>query len=395
MHLLQRSEFGQFLNDAGLFDTGAEVGVAEGLFSREILAAWRGKALVLIDCWAPQAVNEYRDIANHDQNGHVRRRASVATLCQSDPRAHMLVGFTPMVADKFADGSLDFVYLDANHSFLAVRADLEAWYPKLKVGGFLAGHDYLDGYIGFDRNLQGGTLFGVKTAVDDFARGLGQAVGFTLGDGPFRTWFLRKRNLPQEPRISVVTGYESSFATIGNVSRQNKLHYCQRHGYRFCCHTDGFDTARPPAWSKIRFVLGQLNECDWVFWTDADSLVMNAAIPLTRFVDEAYDLILPVDRVAGINTGCFFVKNSLWARSFLEQVYRQEQFLNHPWWENAAIIHLYRQDPDVQRHVLLLPNKLFNAFLIDGSYEAGDLLIHFPGMKDREVFMKNYAAMAR
>lgn len=43
----------------------------------------------------------------------------------------------------------------------------------------------------------------------------------------------------------------------------------------------------------------------------------------------------------------------------------------------------------------MVPNKLFNAYVIDGSYAPGDFLLHFPGLKNREAFMRNYAALAR
>jgi predicted O-methyltransferase YrrM len=42
----------------------------------------------------------------------------------------------------FKDGTLDFIFLDADHSYSGVRADLAAWYPKLKSTGVIAGHDY-------------------------------------------------------------------------------------------------------------------------------------------------------------------------------------------------------------------------------------------------------------
>lgn len=42
----------------------------------------------------------------------------------------------------FEDNSLDFVFLDADHSYSAIRNDILNWFPKVKVGGILAGHDY-------------------------------------------------------------------------------------------------------------------------------------------------------------------------------------------------------------------------------------------------------------
>lgn len=45
-------------------------------------------------------------------------------------------------AATYADNSLDFVWLDADHSFSAISADIRAWLPKIRVGGWLGGHDH-------------------------------------------------------------------------------------------------------------------------------------------------------------------------------------------------------------------------------------------------------------
>jgi hypothetical protein len=45
-------------------------------------------------------------------------------------------------ATKIDDESLDFIFIDADHSYESVMQDLTIWYPKLKPGGLLTGHDY-------------------------------------------------------------------------------------------------------------------------------------------------------------------------------------------------------------------------------------------------------------
>jgi FkbM family methyltransferase len=77
--------------------------------------------------------------------------------------------------------SLDFVYLDARHDYTAVLEDLEAWFDKVRPGGILAGHDYLDG------TFPAG-VFGVKSAVDEFLGERGIAVYSTSQDQPWVTW---------------------------------------------------------------------------------------------------------------------------------------------------------------------------------------------------------------
>ena len=46
------------------------------------------------------------------------------------------------VVNMFEDESIDFIYIDGNHQYNAVKKDLENYYPKIKTGSFIAGHDY-------------------------------------------------------------------------------------------------------------------------------------------------------------------------------------------------------------------------------------------------------------
>lgn len=44
---------------------------------------------------------------------------------------------------KFEDDSIDFLFIDAHHTYEDVKIDLELWYPKVKTGGIISGHDYI------------------------------------------------------------------------------------------------------------------------------------------------------------------------------------------------------------------------------------------------------------
>lgn len=48
-------------------------------------------------------------------------------------------------AEKFADKSIDFVFIDADHEYESVKNDIIAWLPKIKSGGIISGHDYHNG----------------------------------------------------------------------------------------------------------------------------------------------------------------------------------------------------------------------------------------------------------
>lgn len=59
-------------------------------------------------------------------------------------------------AKLYSDNSLDFVFIDAGHDYDSVIKDIKSWYPKVKIGGVIAGHDYTQ------------PTCGVKKAVDEF-----------------------------------------------------------------------------------------------------------------------------------------------------------------------------------------------------------------------------------
>ena len=49
--------------------------------------------------------------------------------------------FTTYAHRFFNDGELDFIFVDAGHEYEDVKADIQAWYPKIKKGGYMIGHD--------------------------------------------------------------------------------------------------------------------------------------------------------------------------------------------------------------------------------------------------------------
>src|SRR5438105_3165115 len=131
-------------------------------------------------------------------------------------------------------------------------------------------------------------------------------------------------------RIAVVTMATAEVEAVGRLSLPGRRAYCRRHGYELIVGERSLDAGRPAVWSKLLLLLEHLDRFDWLFWSDADSLILRPDVPLTDFVDPAYDLLVSHDCVPGVNSGHFLISNRLGrARAFLEMAYEQVQFVPH------------------------------------------------------------------
>ena len=151
------------LETHGLRGNGVEIGVKRGEFSKHLLQHWNCEKLYLVDPWISQDPSTY-DETHHDHDDDFSK--CLANVSPFAGKFEIVKDFSYNAADRFADNFFDFVYIDGNHSYDAVKTDLRMWYPKLKAGGLIAGDDYtqLPEETVFDYN------FGVKRAVDEFAR---------------------------------------------------------------------------------------------------------------------------------------------------------------------------------------------------------------------------------
>lgn len=189
-----RTELPVLLNERGLFGCGVEVGVKEGEFSEAVLTYWRGRHLISIDPWLTDTAEAYVDIANVPQNQHERfYEGACSRLSRFGERSSVWRMTSLEAAPRIPRYSLDFVYLDARHDFASVLEDLDAWFDRVRPGGIIAGHDYLDGSYAAGK-------FGVKSAVDAFFLARDLPVYSTLLDGPFLSWLVE---IPPPPNAEL------------------------------------------------------------------------------------------------------------------------------------------------------------------------------------------------
>jgi len=130
-----------FLRHLPKHSIGAEIGVWMGDFTEQILAVVEPRQLHIIDPWISQPQAE--DDLYHAEQLHMDSiYQQVVSRFEGDHRVVLHRKLSEDAARDFADGSLDWVYIDGNHSYEFVKKDLELYLPKLKPSGLLTGDDY-------------------------------------------------------------------------------------------------------------------------------------------------------------------------------------------------------------------------------------------------------------
>ena len=134
----------EYLNDNSVMvEIGSFAGVSSELF------ALHCKELYCVDLWDP-----YWEIT--DKQRIEFAEFSFDKMSKNYENVYKLKKSSVEASKDFEDGSLDLVYIDAAHDYDSVKQDILTWLPKIKKGGFIAGHDYR-----YDPNI------GVYEAVND------------------------------------------------------------------------------------------------------------------------------------------------------------------------------------------------------------------------------------
>jgi len=126
--MVNRRELAQYFNKLN-FRTGAEIGTEEGRYSKILCEEIPGVKLFCVDLWE-------RDPTHDPTPYEIAKKTLEPYDCK------LIKGYSMDVVKEFDDGSLDFVYIDANHYFDYVMEDIIHWSRKVRKGGIVSGHDY-------------------------------------------------------------------------------------------------------------------------------------------------------------------------------------------------------------------------------------------------------------
>lgn len=172
-----RVDFPLLCNARGV-RVAVEVGTDRGVFARQFMERFKGDELVCIDPYC-----QYEELpACRD----IDRMMAVMALMPWHGRVRFYQTTSTDAAANFPwwlKDRIDFVYVDAEHTFDEAYSDIATWWELLTPQGILAGHDY---------DI---THSGVMKAVDQFAKENDLVVRIVAGDSP-ESWYIYKNEPP-------------------------------------------------------------------------------------------------------------------------------------------------------------------------------------------------------
>ena len=162
---------------------GAEIGVDRGSLSGYLLSELPNLNLTMVDTWGVFSNDSeyfksgdsvaYRSQAQRD----IDLLETFRVTNHAPNRRHIRRMTSEEASKTIPDKSLDFVFIDADHSYEGISTDIRLWAPKVRTGGLLCGHDYMLSYY---------PTWGVTRAVDEYAVEVNQ----TVQRGADWTWFI-------------------------------------------------------------------------------------------------------------------------------------------------------------------------------------------------------------
>ena len=168
----------------GPVDEAVELGVAAGEHAALIHQILNPKRFYLIDAWGLDEA--YRELTGEGPAKYYPALEKTRQMFEGRSGVQIIQGKTTTEHVKFGDHKFDFIYIDADHRYESMKKDIENWFPKLRVGGIIAGHDYCD-------DLK--PVFGVIKAVTEFRENNKDKIkNFKIfGTGMNRCWLIETK----------------------------------------------------------------------------------------------------------------------------------------------------------------------------------------------------------
>ena len=184
--------------------------------------------------------------------------------------------------------------------------------------------------------------------------------------------------------------------------------YAHRHGWDVVLSSEDLEPARPASWAKIRLIRELLPRYDHVFWVDADAIIVDLDRDVLAETDADSDIWFarhPQERnpdATVLNAGIILARSTGFVEQLLGKVWEATEFIDHNWWENAALLDLlgYSLDPPYLRvRESAWEERIGELALawnsVPGYCEADHPALNHHARSDHDDFGRRLAAMAQ
>jgi hypothetical protein len=158
---------------------------------------------------------------------------------------------------------------------------------------------------------------------------------------------------------ALVTFATGDFGALFTLTRPTFRSYADQHGYHLHDDPPGM-LLRPPSWMKVARLLDALAWHDEALWIDADVAIVDESRDIADEVPaDAWQALVRHHTPDGEvpNCGVWYVRAPM--RPVLEQVWRMDRYLDHPWWEQAALLDLLGYRHETRPVELDAPSPLY------------------------------------
>lgn len=145
------------------------------------------------------------------------------------------------------------------------------------------------------------------------------------------------------PRKVLCTIAHGPQTALLDLAREPLEDFAARHGYDLHLQTEAEDLSRPLSWSKVPLLKRLLGSYDLVVWVDADAIFLDTSRDIAEELEDDRYLYLAMHRYEGqdaANCGILMLRSCDEALSLLDEAWAMTEFVDHPWWEQAAILTL-------------------------------------------------------
>ena len=171
--------------------------------------------------------------------------------------------------------------------------------------------------------------------------------------------------------------------------------WADRHHYDLDIRRSSPSPERPASWGKVSIISERLRTHDVVIWLDADAVVVDPTADLSRVVSRRRPLALVAHQYHGQtvpNMGVLAVRSTRRTRRLMRELWSMTRYVDHRWWENAALLELLGYDISAEPIVQRRPTRLNRRIAwLDVAWNSIDLhpspspfVKHYPGLSNDE-----------